>query len=212
MQLRFEYTQQNFGNCTLAGHAAPCGVAVDNVNWQLVPLGDAHCANTDLGITKSASPEPVQAGGSLTYTVTVNNYGPSTATNVKVIDTLPPGVTLVSATGTGWTCVPAGSTVSCTLPSLALGASAFTVTVTAPTGDTTPANNTSSDTLTLTPLADLSITKTDNAGGVAREHANAGVGGRLAAHDGQRAGEIMHVVRVLDEVVGKCVGVESAVG
>jgi hypothetical protein len=38
------------------------------------------------------------------------------------------------------------------------------------------------------------------------------VGGRLAADYGQRAGEIAQVIDVLDEVVGKGVRVEAAVG
>src|SRR3989441_7434275 len=65
-------------------------------------------AQADLSITKTDNPDPVNAGATLTYTVTVTNGGPSTAANVQVTDNLPPGVTFQSASGTGWTCVQAG--------------------------------------------------------------------------------------------------------
>jgi uncharacterized repeat protein (TIGR01451 family) len=98
-----------------------------------VPVTDGHCATADLAIVKTAAPEPVQAGATLTYTLAVNNLGPSAATNVKVTDTIPAGTTLVSATGTGWTCGNVGSAVTCTFPSLAFGANTtITISVTAP--------------------------------------------------------------------------------
>ena len=55
-------------------------------------------ARADLSITKGDSPDPVTAGQNLTYTVKVTNSGPSTASAVTVTDTLPAGVTFVSAT------------------------------------------------------------------------------------------------------------------
>ena len=39
---------------------------------------------------------PVLAGGTITYKLTVSNFGPSTAQNVQVVDSLPPGVTELS--------------------------------------------------------------------------------------------------------------------
>src|SRR2546425_348742 len=71
-------------------------------------------AQADLSITKTDNPDPVNAGATLTYTVTVTNGGPSTAANVQVTDNLPAGVTLQSASGTGWTCIQAGGGVTCT--------------------------------------------------------------------------------------------------
>src|SRR3989441_699057 len=65
-------------------------------------------AQADLSITKTDNPDPVNAGATLTYTVTVTNSGPSTAANVQVTDNLPAGVTFQSASGTGWTCMQAG--------------------------------------------------------------------------------------------------------
>ena len=76
-----------------------------------------------------------------TYTVTVSNAG-SAATNgtVTVTETVPSGLTLVSMTGTGWTC----SGTSCTRSdSLAAGASypAITVTVNVNAGASSPQVN-----------------------------------------------------------------------
>lgn len=53
----------------------------------------------DLVLTKTVSAANAGAGETLTYTITVNNLGPSTATAVQVVDTLPAGVTFVSGTG-----------------------------------------------------------------------------------------------------------------
>src|SRR5256712_2190391 len=64
--------------------------------------------SADLSITKTDNPDPVNAGATLTYTVTVTNSGPSTAANVQVTDNLPAGVTFQTASGTGWTCMQAG--------------------------------------------------------------------------------------------------------
>src|SRR2546427_173778 len=70
--------------------------------------------SADLSITKTDNPDPVNAGATLTYTVTVTNGGPSTAANVQVTDNLPAGVTFQSASGTGWTCMQAAGVVTCT--------------------------------------------------------------------------------------------------
>jgi len=45
--------------------------------------------SADLSVTKSSSPDPVIAGESLTYTITITNDGPSDASNVVLTDTLP---------------------------------------------------------------------------------------------------------------------------
>ena len=51
----------------------------------------------DLELTKTDSPDPVPAGGLLTYTLAVHNAGPSSAPAVQLTDTLPAGVTFESA-------------------------------------------------------------------------------------------------------------------
>jgi len=72
----------------------------------------------DLKITKSDSPDPVSAGSNLTYTIQVENLGPTTATGVTVTDQLPKGVDLVSATASTGKCAPQGSKVNCDLGSI----------------------------------------------------------------------------------------------
>jgi len=52
----------------------------------------------DLEVAKSGSSAAVTAGEALTYTLTVTNNGPSDATGVTVTDTLPSGITFISAT------------------------------------------------------------------------------------------------------------------
>src|SRR5262249_5039551 len=76
----------------------------------------------DLSITKTDGPDPVNAGANLTYTINASNAGPSPAANVTVTDTLPAGVSFVSATGTGWACGNAGGTVTCTRAAMPTGA------------------------------------------------------------------------------------------
>jgi len=85
-------------------------------------------ANADLEISKYDAPDPVVAGTQLTYTLVITNHGPSDAQDIAVDDTLPAGVTLVSASGTGWNCTLANP-VACTLATLAGGASSSIVIV-----------------------------------------------------------------------------------
>ena len=135
-----------------------------------------YVSQADLSITKSDAPDPVTPGGTLTYTLTVTNGGPTGATSVSVTDTLPAGVTFVSASGAGWTCTQSGGTVTCTRASLAAAATATitivvtvnptttgtitnTATVTSVTADPNTANNTATATTTVGGRADLSIAK-----------------------------------------------------
>jgi uncharacterized repeat protein (TIGR01451 family) len=89
----------------------------------------------DLAITKSHSGN-FSAGTNGVFTLNVTNNGPSsTSGTIKVTDTLPTGLTYISATGTGWTCSAAGQVVTCTNPTiLASGASAPAITLTVSVG------------------------------------------------------------------------------
>ncbi|MDA1215525.1 MAG: beta-propeller fold lactonase family protein [Chloroflexi bacterium] len=108
----------------------------------------------DLSIAKSANPAIAVVAQGLTYTLTVTNNGPSTATSVVVTDTLPGTVTYVS-TSAG--CSESGGTVTCTAASLANGANVvFTITVIAPIllGDISNTASVTSNTTDLTPSND----------------------------------------------------------
>ncbi|MDH3307432.1 MAG: hypothetical protein OEO77_07960, partial [Acidimicrobiia bacterium] len=61
--------------------ARPQGVACD--------LGAVEAGLADLSITMADSPDPVDAGGDLTYTLTITNNGPSPSSGSTVTDTLP---------------------------------------------------------------------------------------------------------------------------
>jgi uncharacterized repeat protein (TIGR01451 family) len=98
----------------------------------------------DLSVTKTDSPDPVAARGQLTYTVTVRNDGPATATGVTVVDTLP-DVTFVSATPTQGSCTRAGkgkadSALTCELGTLGVAQTATVTIVVSPTREGTITN------------------------------------------------------------------------
>jgi uncharacterized repeat protein (TIGR01451 family) len=91
-----------------------------------VDVGDVNFGNVrpaDLSLAGTSNPDPVRAGATLTYTLTVGNHGPNDAANVAVIDTLPKRVTFQTlAAPPGWACdMPAPGatgTVTCTVPTL----------------------------------------------------------------------------------------------
>ena len=81
----------------------------------------------DLQIEKTDSPNPVNVGGTLTYTLTARNNGPSTATQVVITDSLPATVTYLSSSSTQGTCSRSGQLVTCAIGTMPAGG---TVTVT----------------------------------------------------------------------------------
>lgn len=125
-------------------------------------------ASADLGVTLTQSISAPLPGVNLTYTVVVTNNGAADASTVVLSDSLPTGMTFVSATApSGWAlatpAVGANGTVTATLATLTTAAGAQTVTITALVGtlsagtvltnsasvtsattDPSPANNTSS--------------------------------------------------------------------
>ncbi len=90
-------------------------------------------SGTDLGLSQSDTPDPVNVASSLAYTLTASNNGPEDATGVSVIDTLPAGVVFQSASATQGSCSQAAGVVSCLLGDIAAGSSAtINIAVTAP--------------------------------------------------------------------------------
>jgi uncharacterized repeat protein (TIGR01451 family) len=161
---------------------APAGVTDPTPGNNSATDTDSLGASADLAITKTDGVTTATPGGSVTYTITASNAGPSNATGATVADTFPASLTCT------WTCVGAGSgtctasgsgningtvnlpsggsvtyTASCTISAAATGTLSNTATVTAPAGvtDPTPGNNSATDTDTLGASADLSVTKTD---------------------------------------------------
>lgn len=87
-------------------------------------IGDVcDSVSANLSLTNTDAPDPVAVGGSITYTIVANNGGPNSAENVTVRDTLPAGVSFISANSTQGTCT-ATSEVVCSIGTLANGASA----------------------------------------------------------------------------------------
>ena len=130
--------------------------AGDSKDWDMaaVALKAAPPLQADL-IAALAGPTTVPVGSDFSYTVSVANLGPQSATNIVIRGTLPSGVELLGSSGGGaikngvvsWTIpnLPSTATADFTLALRALTAGSFTTTViaSAGTGDPDPANNAS---------------------------------------------------------------------
>ncbi len=133
----------------------------------------------DLSITKSDSPDPVNAGSNITWSITVANAGPSAATAASWSDALPASTSFVSlVSAAGWSCTTpamgANGTISCSNASFAAGNASFTLvakvapatapgstvsntaTVTSSTSDPVPGNNSATATTTVTGVPTIS--------------------------------------------------------
>jgi len=135
----------------------------------------------DVSITKTDGVTTAVPGGSVTYTITASNAGPDPVTGGTVTDTFPDDLTCT------WTCVGAGGgtctasgsgdisdtvnlpvggsvtyTATCTIAASANEPIENTATVSGgAAGDPDTGNNSAMDSDTLTPQADLAVTKTD---------------------------------------------------
>jgi uncharacterized repeat protein (TIGR01451 family) len=127
------------------------------------------------GLASSAGVSVV--GSNLTYTISVTNAGPSTATGVTISDVIPAGVTVISNGTSQGTWTTNGGTLVCNLGTLVKDATATatlvfspslvgqltnTVTLTGLASEANPANNAASViTSVVVPTADLAIGVSD---------------------------------------------------
>ena len=153
--------------------AMPDGNTANNTSSANVTATDG----ADVSITKTRNLANVGVGDNVTYTLTPRlNGGVSlAATPITVTDTLGAGLTLVSATGTGWTC---DATISCTragyaganftnMPVITIVATATapgvlgnTAGISTTLPDPVPGNNSASINVTASNDADMRLTKT----------------------------------------------------
>jgi len=157
------------------------GLAIDDVS-----VTGCRVLVADLSITKDDGVATAVPGGSVTYTITASNpAGGDPVTGATVADTFPASLTC------NWTCVgagggtctaagagnindvvnlPAGASVTysavCAINASATGTLVNTATITSAT-DPNAGNDSATDTDTLTPQADLAITKDDGVASVA---------------------------------------------
>jgi len=143
--------------------------ALTNMAQVSGPLADLQPANNtatnlafvvpsaDLALTMSDRPDPVFLGDDLTYTLAVTNHGPNAATAISLTNTLPPGLSFISAVLSQGSCGRIGNEVACSLGNLNSGAGLSIsllvrpvlsglltnrASVSSQTIDATPANNT----------------------------------------------------------------------
>ncbi len=86
----------------------------------------------DIAVSVSTAPNPVAVGENLTLTLTLTNLGPSPATGVRLTNSLPMGVALVSAVASQGNCAGVAGQVICDVPTVPPGVGAvITVVATA---------------------------------------------------------------------------------
>jgi uncharacterized repeat protein (TIGR01451 family) len=104
-----------------------------NASVSVSVSGGTASSLPDLTISKTG-PTSVAMSSPMTYTLTVNNIGTANATGVKVVDTVPAGVTGIAASGTSlFVCGVVSQTVTCTGGAVNQGANAtITITGTSP--------------------------------------------------------------------------------
>lgn len=132
----------------------------DHLGGAVYQISTVQPGASDLAVTKTDSPDPVAVNGTLTYTISVTNAGPSAATGTDVTDSLPDGVPLISASSTQGACLEEPVTVTCNLGTIppdgtvtvtllagtpTAGTITNTVQVTGNEPDPAPANNSAAE-------------------------------------------------------------------
>ncbi len=101
--------------------AGNVGAISNGWSLSLVSLGTV-LGDADVGLAMTAAPAIVVATSNLTYTLTLTNYGPSTATSLVVTDALPAGTVYVSSVPSAGSVSTNSGVVTWTIPSLATNA------------------------------------------------------------------------------------------
>jgi uncharacterized repeat protein (TIGR01451 family) len=160
------------GSLTNAASVSSPTIDPNSTNNVTAPVITTVTAVADVGLGKSAS-AVVSATSNLVYTISVTNFGPSSAGSVVVTDSLPANVTFVSATGGGannsgvvnWSLgtLTSGqvSNVTVTVTAPASGSLTNAASVSSPTVDPNSTNNVTAPVITtVTPVADVGLGKT----------------------------------------------------
>ena len=161
----------NFNGTAVFSYTISDGTNTANANVTVTVMSLA-----DVRLSKSA-PASANAGANFNYTLIVSNAGPGTASSLSVTDSLPASVTFVSASSGGalngnqviWAnlgslLVGASTNLTLTVTAPASGTLSNTAVVVTPTGDPNPTNNTAGPVITtVTPLADVSLSKSAQA-------------------------------------------------
>jgi uncharacterized repeat protein (TIGR01451 family) len=170
------YGSTSVANTATVSTTTPDLVSTNNVATAVTAVD----ISADVAVLKTVTPSTaVLVGDQVTFTISVSNNGPNTATGVVVSDVLPAGFTFVSATPSQGTYTQASGAWS--IGTLAIGASPVTLdlvaTVTQPgaltntatkTAQQQPDPNTANDSavasINAAPSADVGVTKAvDNA-------------------------------------------------
>jgi uncharacterized repeat protein (TIGR01451 family) len=152
-----------------------CGIAPEpGPDMNTGPDGGSG-KGSDLAVKITAAPNPTKGGDPVTYTVSVENRGPDSASGVRVTVNLPPGTQVESAGGPGWTCKTEDSTVICVRDKLEPGKAPDIVIRTRP-ADAGPSITTGAEVAATTPDPDLSNNKdTTTVGRLGVSYAGGGV-------------------------------------
>ncbi|HTU16549.1 MAG TPA: choice-of-anchor Q domain-containing protein [Gemmataceae bacterium] len=113
---------------------------------------DIGATETQISLDSTPSVNSVQAGGTITYTLTVTNTESTTA-NVTLTDTLDANTTYQSSSGASWsiTSTPSGSGGTVTAAASVASGSSATLTITVTVNSSVSADTTLSNTATIVP-------------------------------------------------------------
>jgi uncharacterized repeat protein (TIGR01451 family) len=129
------------GDYTFTVRFASANGVEDYQTLTLTVAGAAGFAN--LALALADAPDPVVAGGTLTYTAVVGNAGPIAATGVLYEQWLPVGATLLSATPSQGACTLSAGPVRCQLGTIASAGGASVVLTVSPGPSGVAASNAS---------------------------------------------------------------------